>query len=97
MPDYVKEFEESRERWVHGYFNWTDNPLDGEFHTARDGFDAGATWMQKKKTKNLKLVEAQEKHKEVMEENRIEYDSNMGKLLRAAFLTGWMASGGVTK
>lgn len=49
MDDYVEEFKEPRERWLWGYFNWTDEKdiTEAERHTAQDGFDAGATWAEK--------------------------------------------------
>ncbi len=46
--DYVEELKEPREAWIAGYFSWEEEVMDIEIHTARDGFDAGATWMQKK-------------------------------------------------
>jgi len=49
MTDYVEEYQEPRERWLHGYFNWTEESdiTDAERHTARDGFDAGANWAER--------------------------------------------------
>ena len=49
MTDYVEEYQEPRERWLHGYFNWTEEAdiTSAERHTARDGFDAGAHWAER--------------------------------------------------
>ena len=49
--DYDDRFKSEREAWLAGYFSWVDDVPDGEVHTARDGFDAGANCMWNKCSK----------------------------------------------
>lgn len=57
---YVDAFKEVRERWMAGYFSWTETKdiTEAELHTARDGFDAGAGWKEKEKLTPAALIKA---------------------------------------
>lgn len=52
---YIDAFKDIRERWLAGYFSWTESKdiTEAELHTARDGFDAGANWQEKLKKEAL--------------------------------------------
>jgi len=58
MTEYVEEFQEPREEWLWRYFNWVDEKdiAEAEKHTARDGFDAGATWADKQRETSKQRV-----------------------------------------
>lgn len=47
--------------------------------------------------KHPKLTRAQAKHKAALGDAGIDYESDMGRTLRASFLAGWMAAGGPTR
>lgn len=48
FPEYVSIWRESRERWLSGFFSWSDDePTAEELDVARESYDSGAIWMRK--------------------------------------------------
>lgn len=60
MESYVEKFQKAREKWVAWYFSWTEvaDVTEAELHTARDGFDAGANWQEKRNGTLENIIEA---------------------------------------
>lgn len=88
MTDYVEQFQEPREAWAHGYFNWVDEDqiTDAEQHTARDGFDAGATWMERQQEKQRSEIR-EEAWKEYLK--RSNYTPDQRKTFMAGMCVMW--------
>lgn len=45
----------------------------------------------------MTLREAQAAHRSAVEKAGVDYESELGRMLRAAFLGGWLAAGGSTE
>lgn len=60
METYVEKFQKAREHWIAWYFSWTEvkDVTEAELHTARDGFDAGANWQEKRSRLSETILEA---------------------------------------
>lgn len=67
---YNEKYKQVREQWIVNYFSWVDSKTitEAEFHTARDGFDAGANWKEKDLSRPEHLIRIIEK---LSEEDRL--------------------------
>jgi len=90
IDNYVPEYQEPRERWLHGYFNWTEEKdiTKAERHTARDGFDAGANWAEKQRQADIQEIRYQA-WKEYNERREKGYTEGQLKTFMAGMCVMW--------